>query len=373
MPTTYDVAVLGGQAPGYAAAGTLAKANRSVIVLDAPPVNLARCPLTDWIPRDLFKHPAVIRAVQRDSGAVSFSRVEFHDRALDRRASYNSRSDLGYFIPAGGLDKALADWAKDRGAVLQSAKDPAEIKLHESHVELQTSRTIRARMLLVAQDHPRAIIPQIGRPTRMPDAGAMQAIALDIPLPGRADALDPSGAMHIIEMAERSEIGLMMQVGRTLHVRVVSTSRAAGLRTSEMTNLLTRLAQAKLIPSDLPLDRATGAAWSPPAGMALDQEVHLAKRCLLAGSAGGFADSITGQSLYPAIISAVLAAQTIHQALDAETPQNVLPQFTDAWRKDLGDYLRPPNTSLAMLLPLLFVNQRVVGRFSRALLLGEAI
>jgi flavin-dependent dehydrogenase len=373
MPTTYDVAVLGGQAAGFAAAGTLAKANRSVIVLDAPPASLARCPLTDWIPRDLFKHPAVVRSVQRDSGAVSFSRVEFHDRALERRASFNSRSDLGYFLPAGGLDNALASWAKDRGATIRSAKDPAEIQLHESGIELRASRSVHARMLLIAQDHPHAIIPQIGRPTRMPNAATMQAIALDIPLPGRRDALDPPEAMHIIEMAERSEIGMMMQVGRTLHVRVISTSRAAGLRTSEMTELLTRLGQAKLIPSDLPLDRATGAAWSPPAGMALDQEVHLAKRCLLAASAGGFADSITGQSLYPAIVSAVLAAQTIHQALDADTPQDVLPQYKDAWRKDLGDYLRPPNTSLAMLLPLLFVNQRVVGRFSRALLLGEAI
>ena len=48
-------------------------------------------------------------------------------------------------------------------------------------------------------------------------------------------------------------------------------------------------------------------------------------------------------------------------------------KFKNHWRKNLADYLRPPNTSLQMLLPLLFVNQQIVAKFTRALLFGETI
>jgi hypothetical protein len=47
--------------------------------------------------------------------------------------------------------------------------------------------------------------------------------------------------------------------------------------------------------------------------------------------------------------------------------------FRDVWRNELAEYLRPPNTSLQMLLPLLFVNKRIVTKFTRALLYGEDI
>ena len=48
-------------------------------------------------------------------------------------------------------------------------------------------------------------------------------------------------------------------------------------------------------------------------------------------------------------------------------------KFKTSWREHLADYLRPPNTSLRLLLPLLFVNQSIVERFTRALLYGESI
>jgi hypothetical protein len=60
-------------------------------------------------------------------------------------------------------------------------------------------------------------------------------------------------------------------------------------------------------------------------------------------------------------------------ALARPRVQDELMRFKTAWRKTLADYLRPPNTSLQMLLPLLFVNRQIVPKFTRALLLGENI
>jgi hypothetical protein len=69
----------------------------------------------------------------------------------------------------------------------------------------------------------------------------------------------------------------------------------------------------------------------------------------------------------------LLAAKVARKALTAKQPQSVLMDFKKLWRKELADYLRPPNTLLSMLLPLLFVNERIVDKFTRALIHGEDI
>jgi hypothetical protein len=51
--------------------------------------------------------------------------------------------------------------------------------------------------------------------------------------------------------------------------------------------------------------------------------------------------------------------------------QDLLVGFSARWRQDLADYLRSPNTRLAFLLPLVFGNQQIADRFSRAYLFGE--
>ena len=68
---------------------------------------------------------------------------------------------------------------------------------------------------------------------------------------------------------------------------------------------------AGILPASLSLDKARGAVWYPPAGEALDMETHVAKRCILIGTAGGFADTITGQTLWPSIRSAMIGAEAV--------------------------------------------------------------
>ena len=202
----------------------------------------------------------------------------------------------------------------------------------------------------------------------------MSAVALDIPLsPKQKTFLQKtlSTNLHIFELDERSELGVAFLLGSTLHIRVISTSMASGLRTNELGALLSRLQKNLVLPEGLKLDRAKEAAWTPPAGMALEQETHDAKRTLLIGSAGGFSDSVTGQTIYPSVASALIATQVALEASIAKTPQDVLAEFHATWREALVDYLRPPNTSIGMLLPLLFANDRIVGRFTEAIVQGE--
>ncbi len=137
--------------------------------------------------------------------------------------------------------------------------------------------------------------------------------------------------------------------------------------------MLSSLQRAGMLPADLPLGRARGAVWHPPAGAALEMESHVAKRCILAGTAGGFCEPVTGQTLRPSVESALLAAQAALAALQSANTQETLMEFKTAWREHLARYLRPPSIPLHLLLPLLFVNRSMVDKFTRALLYGESI
>jgi hypothetical protein len=184
---------------------------------------------------------------------------------------------------------------------------------------------------------------------------------------------DLSEILHVVELPERTEMGMYFAHRDVLHMRVVSSSAAAGNRAEELSSMVADLQQKELVPDTLQLHRATGATWHPPAGVALELEAHVAKRCLLVGTAGGFVETITGHTILPCVRSALLGAEVAIKALGSEDTQEVLMSFKTHWRKALADYLRPPNTSLHMLLPLLFANERIVAKFTRALLYGENI
>ena len=72
-------------------------------------------------------------------------------------------------------------------------------------------------------------------------------------------------------------------------------------------------------------------------------------------------------------ICALLAAEVAATALNARNTQDSLMRFKTSWRNRLADSLRPPNTAPQMLLPLLFVNRRIIGKFARALLHGKSM
>jgi flavin-dependent dehydrogenase len=388
MARLHDVLILGATPAGYAAATYLAEHKYDVLVIDAPPIDPAgvpvECPLADWVPATLFtpgkgKVPAGIsKNLVKDAGAETFHAVHYHDVNLQRSARYALKEPAGYFVSPDALGKAMRNEAVVAGATVRSTRNPVKIRPQEDHVDVVTSRPIHGRLLIVAHDTPEAILAQLGRPMREASR-PMTAVGLDVPIAPndrkRADAWHRPlrDALHVVELPERSELGLFFVAGDVLHLRVLSTSAAAGNRSAELTGMIQALQKAKALPPDLDLAHARGAVWRPSSAAALEQETHEAKRCLLAGSAGGFSESVTGQAIYPAIRSGLLAAATIQKALSSKNPQETLMTFKDTWRKALADYLRPPNTSLAMLLPLLFVNEGVVEKFSRALLYGEDI
>jgi len=369
----HDIVVLGATPAGLAAAYYLAKKNYDVAVVDSPHQSI-ECPLTDWVPKPFFQMAGLPGGLGKLAGAEAFSRVCYHNAKFTSMVEYKSRAEAGHFVHVPTLIKAMRASASKAGAKIRISTTWPAIQLGEDHVEILGSRRVRARMLIIAQNRPNDVLGELSIPLRTVPVGSLLVSGLDVHIARRrADIARLAGALHVVELRERTELGLFFVANGLFHVRVISNSVASGNRAAELSGMISGLQQASIIPTDLPLARAKGAVWYPPAGVALELETHVAKRCLLAGTAGGFVECITGQSLAPSVRSALLAADVVVDALASSEPQNTLMQYKTSWRKTLADYLRPPNTSLHMLLPLLFVNQRIVAKFTRALLYGENI
>jgi flavin-dependent dehydrogenase len=371
MRKLYDVVILGSTPAGLAAASHLAGQGADVAVVSHQSAAV-ECPLATWVPRDFFKLDELPKGLAKSAGASEFKRVIFHNNGLDKDVPYKSRTTLGRFLAAGELTKALKSAANKAGAKVRGTSTAPAIELSEDRVDVLGTTGVSGRMLLVAQDRPADIIGELSLPVRTVPRSSLVVAGLDVPVNGSAPR-ELSNALHVAELPERSEIGLFFVQGKTLHVRVVSSSAAAGNRAGELSTLLNGLQQAEIVPGDISLGKATGAVWHPPAGVALELESHVAKRCLLVGTAGGFVETITGHTIYPAVRSALLGADLVLKALNSKKPQDTLMSFKNVWRKALADYLRPPNTSLHMLMPLLFANKRIVPKFTRALLFGQNI
>ncbi len=372
MSKIYDVAVIGANPAGCAAAHRLASRGLSVALVDCPS-ETSESPIAEWAPGDFFKQRDLPKSLIKASGASEFHSVCYHNADFSKHIEYKSRSTLGYFVRSDELRSAMRAAAQKAKVEFRHAKHFPEIHIEEEGVRLFNSNPIQSRLLIIAQGQPAAVLNALALPIRTVAQDEIVAAGLDIPIPAGKATRKIAGSMHVVECPERTEIGIFFVAGSVIHVRIVSSSPSSGTQGDRLSAMLAGLQQAELLPANLPLGRAKGAVWHPPAGAALDMETHVAKRCLLVGTAGGFAESVTGHTLMPSVRSALLGAEVTEEALAGVKLQEILMKFKTHWRKSLANYLRPPSTSLQMLLPLLFANQNILGKFTAALISGKNI
>jgi len=372
MAKMFDIAVLGATPAGCAAACYLAARKARVALVDCPHVD-CESPIGDWAPRGFLEAADLPKTAARSAGATDFRIVRYHDAKLARQVEYTTRGPAGAVMHAADLIKALVARAKKAGVSVRRMPERPAIQLGEDSVLLAGAAKVSARLLLVAQGRPTEVLSDLALPVRAPPQSPFVAVGLDVPLGSRKLPRHLSGVLNVAASETRGKLGLFFAAGRALHVRVVSSVGLEGPPAADLSALVARLQSADILPAKLPLGRARAAAWHPPAAEALDLETHAAKRCLLCGTAGGFVDTITAQTLAPSIRSAVIAADVALAALKSKDPQDALMRYKNEWRKRLADALRPPSTPVHMLLPLLFANKHLVCRFTRALLYGQSI
>lgn len=373
MAKLTDVAILGATPAGLAAAIALARAKRSVTVIEAP-ASAAECSLIDWAPKDVFAGAKYLHPVLKAAGAESFSKLTFHNAALDASAHWSGGRLAGYTFAAGKLIDAMTAAAKKLKVRLVKADHWPRLDLREQQVTVACNRReVEARGLLIAMNRPAEVISELALPVRNVPVSTLSATAMQLIWTPTKAARQFGNRVQILDLPERNDLGMILSAGSAVQLRVVSESTEPTNRAGQLAELLGRLREAGVIPEDVPAEGVKATQWHPPGGVALDLETHVAKRTLLIGTAGGFAGMMTGQTIAPSVRSALLAAEVMHEALDADQPQTVLGTFKQLWRQALAEYLRPPNTSLHLLLPLVFMNKQMAGRFARAMLYGEDV
>ncbi|MBL7219543.1 MAG: hypothetical protein ISS69_05485 [Phycisphaerae bacterium] len=374
MAKVFDIAILGGTPAGLAAGYLLARDGLSVVLVDSPAEG-DESPLTDWAPASLFNLGGMPKSLPKKCSATPFRSVRYHSVDFNRQAEYRGRSVLGYFLHPAKLCKALAVEARKAGVSLRKANALPGVELQESGVVLSGSCKSKARLLLFVAGSASEAIGHMALPNGGTFTSQLTVTGLDIPLTAVMAREINDKSLNVVETPNRSDLGMYFVSGDTLHARVMSESPGKEPGVGELSDLIVGLRNAGLLPGRLALGKAGGALWKPQAGVAMEMSSHTAKRCLLAGSAGGFAAAVTGQTLYPSIHSSLLAARCAAAVLAKgdKKIQEHLGVFKTSWRKALGPYLRPPDASLQMLVPLLFANKRVVPRFTRSLLNGNKI
>ncbi|MBU0640118.1 MAG: hypothetical protein KKB50_14730 [Planctomycetes bacterium] len=368
----YDVIVVGG---GPAAAGAAIRARRedhSVLVLVPPQPTQSRLRV-DWLgPLGV----ELCRACGLDAsaaGATRFTGLHLHDWELKRSTSVADAELCGWLVERPVFDRALLDSAGRAGATLLSEAVPAELALGEKHAEiiLPDSRQVRGRVVLIDDgvDSPTA------RLANLPVAGQLPGLArcahlvlpVDAPKP-RLDVVIGGGSTLVRDTFGRTgQLATIVRARNRLAVTMLTRDSQAPLL-AQFATFWQAAAASGLLPAQ-PADPPETSCSA--AGIALDIDSHVGKRCLLVGETGGFVAAFSNEAIYPALKSGWIAAEVAARARGAPVMQDELATFGAAWRAELADYLRMPNTDLALLMPLVFSNAQMSQRVAGAFVLGR--
>ncbi len=362
-PAGYDVVIVGGGPAGCAAA-IAARRQRLAVLLVEPRAPVASPGCAGWL------GPAAVRLCgecgvdAQSAGAATFTGLRLWTWDLATKVAIDDPELTGWVVSAPALGQALLAAARVAGAEVRTAA-VVHVQLGETNATLRLSdgEQVSGQVVLIAAGaaSPTARLANLaGAP---PDGSAGRAARVC----GRL-ATDGVGLDVIIGAGRALRVATVARRGREVCLTLV-THESASPAEAQLAALLATVRAAGAWPiaeADVP------EAVPCLAGAALELDSHVGKRCLLVGDAGGFSAAFSNEGIYPALRSGWLAAEAVARAVRAPVLQDELGSFSAAWRADLADYLRMPNTDLGLLLPMVFNNAQMSRRVGRAFLLGQA-
>jgi len=375
-----DVIVIGAGPAGSSAAYFLAQAGAAVVLIDAKRFPRHK-PCAGWLSRKAVEAFPLVDRARRRVGAAAFKRMVFHSPDLAQTAEFKRRSHLGYVVDRDAFDHALVRAAEAAGVETRLGQRVEAVEAREDgpRVRLAGGVTLRGRVLVGADGVGSLVARRTGLRARWSPDHLVHTLGKTVPLTARQleACLGPSPAIHVAPMfGGAMGYGWLFPGRRHVHVGLGVRSHQARRLRGLYAKWAEALRRLGLVPASADLEGPEG--YPIPAGAAVDFENHIGKRTVLVGDAGGFASAATGEGIYPAILSARIAADCILAGLEADagrrpgtTCQDELLKFRTRWRRRMASHLQMPNVNTTFLLPLIYTNQEICDRFARAFLFGE--
>lgn len=337
-----DVIVVGAGPGGSTAAKLLADRGYSTLLIDRS--NFPRhktC--ASWINSLAFERFAYLQNSLSDLIENPFYGVAFYDRAIEREARYVESRPSGYLSMRSKFDDGLRRIAMHAGARFMGGSAVADLVEERDcvRVRLEDGRQITGRVLIGADGASSRVAVRAALRKGWSPGDYVLCANTDVPFPPERISAFYGERFPFKVFLEFSGIqgyGWVFPKRRHVCVGIGALLKDGRSIRPLFREFLRALRAKKHVPDDLPEEKIyfdldpVGGVYRLPA---------LARgRVLLIGDAAGFVSGSTGEGIYPAMVSAEIAVDVIHQALKCPSPAAVLETYNTKWRRELGDYVK---------------------------------
>ena len=376
-----DVIIVGAGPAGSTCARLLADRKHRVLLLDRSRFPRDK-PCGGWVNLKVFEEFPELEKLRNSLGPRDrlveepFRGLVFHNSDFSREAVFSSRGVVGYTVLRKQFDKHLLRLAAERDDYVQvvERQEVVAVEMGEQGVVAVTrsGRRFEGRILVGADGAHSTIARLTGLSEGWPADRQIVCLVKEIEVDGRTldRTCGKQRKIHIC-IGYRGLAGYAWAFPKrnTINVGIGCRADAAPELDAVYARWVADLQRGGLLPEKAGAGKPV--AGMVPAGGAIEYEGHVGKRVLLIGDAGGFVSAASGEGIYPAMLSARVAATCLDQALRAAQPQDVLMDFKFAWRQAFAEYIQMPNANLALLLPLIYDNQELCNRLAQCYLFGK--
>jgi geranylgeranyl reductase family protein len=373
----YDVIVVGAGPSGATAAKLLAEQNLSVLLLDKNAFPRDKI-CAGWLNARALEDFPYLKDGLGDIVETPFYGITFYNCGMSKNTEYSQDEPAGYLTMRTKLDAWLKDCALKAGAKFVEGCTVTDVTHDREGISVRCGdgdkRTAR---LVVGAD---GVSSRVARRTGLNPGWQNNQLVIcvneDIPCP-------PETIRQYFGESPRimMSIGYSMIVGyawvfpKRNHICVGIGGRVASTKNIALifSNFFEDLKRLEIVPPDLNwTDTPTAMDPAGAASMLTPEQTIAEGRVLLVGDAGGFSSGSTGEGIYPGMMSAKLAAQSIASAIKSGNEMHAASIYKAEVEKSLIGYIRGVSgTAVLLITNMMYSSSSLAEKVAKAYLFGE--
>lgn len=342
MNRKWDVIVVGAGPAGATAAKLLAGRGYAVALVDRA-VFPRHKTCASWINRLAFERFSYLQPRLDELVENPFYGVTFYDSRAERSGRYLESKPCGYLSLRTKFDDGLRKIAVEAGAEFLDGCAVTGVKEERDAaiVRLADGRELAARVVVGADGASSRVAVAAGIRRGWSPRDYVLCANADIPCGPeclRAVYGDKFRLLVYLEYQGIQGYGWVFPKRRHICVGIGALLEDGRAIRPLYSEFFRELKKRGHLPESLPEE---GTYFDiDPVGAVHRLESLTRGRVILIGDAAGFVSGTTGEGIYPGMVSAEIAAEVIHRALAGGPIDGRLQVFNQAWRSELGDYVK---------------------------------